>query len=43
VAPPIDWQNLWTNLVDSTGVWTYEDLTATNSPERYYRAKALDQ
>ena len=40
LSPPVDWQNLITNLSDSNGNWTFVDTNASTSAARFYRVQA---
>jgi len=38
LAPPINWQPVFTNLADTNGNWTFTDTNTLASPARFYRA-----
>ena len=40
LAPPVTWVPIGTNTADARGVFTCDDLTATNYSHRFYRALA---
>ena len=37
LAVPVGWQPVATNTLDATGDWQYNDMQATNFPQRFYR------
>jgi hypothetical protein len=39
LVPPIDWQNVSTNIADANGLWQLTESSSTN-PTRFYRSYA---
>jgi uncharacterized repeat protein (TIGR03803 family) len=38
LAPPVDWQPIYTNVAGAGGAWQFTDLNASNYPVRFYRS-----
>jgi hypothetical protein len=37
LTPPVDWQNVLTNLVDSDGIWSFIETNVSSAPNHFFR------
>lgn len=40
LTPPVNWQNVLTNVADGNGIWSFNDTNIMSGPSRFFRVAA---